>query len=216
MSRIAYSNSIPVSLQYLGFGQWALRWDVEINEGITAVEGITPYRYNEEILDHYPSLDEINRIVGNGQFDDEMTSAVRLARKMVNTAGLTHNEALRVKVLYPVWGEDGAEFGKTVEPGFMLRVKTADKDILYEVTQAHSLQADWKPGVDTASLYKVVDKEHAGTMEDPIPFVPPMELVNGKYYTESDILYLCVRDSGIPLSMSLVDLVGNYVSVVGE
>lgn len=34
---------------------------------------------------------------------------------------------------------------------------------LYEVIQAHTLQADWEPGVSTASLYKVIDKEHAGT-----------------------------------------------------
>lgn len=41
-----------------------------------------------------------------------------------------------------------------------------------------------------------------------------MEIFNGNYYTQNDVTYLCVRDSGIPLSHNLADLVGNYVTVV--
>lgn len=32
-----------------------------------------------------------------------------------------------------------------------------------------------------------------------------------KYYTQSKVLYKCIRDSGQPLSHNLSDLVGNYV-----
>ena len=44
-----------------------------------------------------------------------------------------------------------------------------------------------------------------------------MELFNGKYYTDKDVLYLCIRDSGMGLSFDLADLVsGGFVEVVEE
>ena len=66
----------------------------------------------------------------------------------------------------------------------------------------------------TASLYKVVDKEHAGTIGDPIPYFPPMEIFKDKYYIQNADVYKCTRDSGTPLSHNLKDLVGLYVEVV--
>ena len=54
-------------------------------------------------------------------------------------------------------------------------------------------------------------KEHAGTKDDLIPYAPPMEIFKDKYYTQSKVLYKCIRDSGQPLSHNLSDLVGNYV-----
>lgn len=154
--------------------------------------------------------------------DDPKQMAVVFARKAVNMPemGVTANEALELQSLFPIWGEEGAEFGKSVEVGFRLRVVKRDdtnlvtSDILYEVIQAHTLQEDWEPGLDTASLYKTVDVTHAGTLEDPIPYFPPMELENGKYYIQDAVTYLCVRDSGIPLSQDLSELVDNYVTLV--
>lgn len=73
------------------------------------------------------------------------------------------------------------------------------------------------PGVGTESLYKVVQIEASGTKEDPIAWKQGMELFNGKYYTDKDVLYLCIRDSGMGLSFDLADLVsGGFVEVVEE
>lgn len=41
-----------------------------------------------------------------------------------------------------------------------------------------------------------------------------MELKNNLYYSQYDIIYLCIRDSGIPVYHDLKDLVGLYVEVV--
>lgn len=77
--------------------------------------------------------------------------------------------------------------------------------------QPHTFAAEWVPGTGTESLYKVVT-EHEGSIEDPIPWEHNMELVEGLYYTDKDVLYLCIRDSGIALSYDLADLVsGGYV-----
>jgi len=41
-----------------------------------------------------------------------------------------------------------------------------------------------------------------------------MEIFNGKYYTQDEVLYRCMRDSGQALTHNLSELVGLYVEVV--
>ena len=69
------------------------------------------------------------------------------------------------------------------------------------------------PGTNTGALFEAIDIEHAGTVDDPIPFTQGMELVAGKYYSEDGVTYLCTRDSGTPIYHSLVSLVELYVEV---
>lgn len=147
---------------------------------------------------------------------DPQKVAVKFSRMVVNNKAisLSSNEKLDVKVLFPIWGQEGAEFGLSVDTGFCLRVVEDDTDILYEVIQSHTLSAEWEPGLNTASLYKVIDKEHAGTIGDPIPYFPPMEIFKDKYYIQNADVYKCTRDSGTPLSHNLQDLIGQYVERV--
>lgn len=87
-------------------------------------------------------------------------------------------------------------------------------DKLWRVRQTHTAQADWMPSLESASLWEVIEVEHSGTLNDPIPYSVPMEIFNGKYYTEDSITYLCTRDSGIALSHPLSALVGVYVEKI--
>lgn len=147
---------------------------------------------------------------------DPQKVAVKFSRMVVNNKAisLSSNEKLDVKILFPIWGQEGAEFGLSVDAGFCLRVVKDDTDILYEVIQSHTLSAEWEPGLNTASLYKVIDKEHAGTIGDPIPYFPPMKIFKDKYYIQNADVYKCTRDSGTPLSHNLEDLIGQYVERV--
>ena len=70
------------------------------------------------------------------------------------------------------------------------------------------------PSLATAALYEVIEVEPAGTQDDPIQYTPPMEIFNGKYYTQGGVLYKCTRDSGQALTHDLAALVGLYVEVV--
>lgn len=72
------------------------------------------------------------------------------------------------------------------------------------------------PSIETASLYERIDEEHAGTYDDPIPYANTMEVFNGKYYIEDEIIYKCIRDSGQPLYATCASLVGNYFEVAEE
>lgn len=124
----------------------------------------------------------------------------------INTMSLGNKEALEVKEFYPEWSADSVE------------VKKGERylcdNLLWEVVQNHTTQESWKPSLATASLWKVVDEEHAGTQEDPIPYNPPMEIFKDKYYTQNEVLYKCTRNSGIPLSHDLSALIGLYVETV--
>lgn len=83
---------------------------------------------------------------------------------------------------------------------------------LWRVRQAvAAVLENQPPSLDTAALYEVIEVEPAGTQDDPIPYTPPMEIFNGKYYTQGGVLYKCTRDSGQALTHNLSDLVGLYV-----
>ena len=101
--------------------------------------------------------------------------------------------------------------GKSLKVGQLV----AHLDRIYRVRQDILVVLEEQfPSVDTAALYEVIEKEHAGTMDDPIPYLPPMEIFVGKYYSQNDAIYLCTRDSGTALSHDLASLVGLYVEKV--
>lgn len=82
--------------------------------------------------------------------------------------------------------------------------------LLYKALQDHVTQDNWRPGQATASLWRVIDVTHAGTLEDPIPFALNMEVFKDKYYSWESKVYLCTRDSGQALQNSPDQLIGHY------
>lgn len=129
----------------------------------------------------------------------------------INDANLTNAEALEKKNYFPKW-EDLLNTEAVI--GFRLQYN----DTLYEVIQPHTFSEEWIPNVGTESLYKVVQIEASGTIDDPIVWAYNMELFAGKYYKDKGILYICIRDSGMGMAYeNLSDLVsGGFVEVVDE
>jgi hypothetical protein len=136
--------------------------------------------------------------------EDVVAKIKNLLRDKV--AEQTDEEALENIELFPTWQ---SKIGVQVEQGERLYYD----DKLYKVQQTHTPQEDWRPDA-TASLYvQIVIESEQGTIDNPITYEVNMELVEGKYYTEEGVKYLCVR----ALAQSvwhLADLVGNYVEVV--
>lgn len=129
-----------------------------------------------------------------------------ISRK-INRLNLTDNEALSVKEVYPTWE---SKIGNTIEQGFILLYN----DNLWRARQTHTALEVYPPSINTASLYEIIEYKHNGTIDDPIPYIPPMEIFEGKYYIEENVLYLCTRDSGAPLSHNLKDLINIYVNKI--
>ena len=91
---------------------------------------------------------------------------------------------------------------------------------VYKCRQAHTSQADWTPD-KTPALWAVIDAEHAGTRDDPIPAARGMEYEYGKYYLDSEDgkTYKCERigeaaGGKIVLQYLPHELVGQYFTEV--
>lgn len=121
---------------------------------------------------------------------------------------ITDEDALKRPLLVYAWN---TYIGRSLTAGQIVSYDNT----LYRVRQDVSSVLDGQaPSLDTAALYEAIEVEASGTADDPIAYVPPMEIFNGKYYIQNGVLYLCTRDSGTALSHDLSALVGLYVTTV--
>ena len=130
---------------------------------------------------------------------------MKQAQQVAFLVELPDEEAVKVVYCYDEWQTD-----KLYKVGD--RVQVDGK--LWKCRQEHTSQAGWKPRIETASLWEVIDEQHEGTLEDPIPYDMNMEVFKDKYYIENDVVYKCIRDSEQPLYASCSSLLGNYFELV--
>lgn len=130
----------------------------------------------------------------SGSGVDRALLAASLVVAKANAQTLSDAQALEAKALYDTF-DDLVKLKYTAEKqGFKFR----DGDDLWKTAQDNvKLQAQYRPGQGTESLYTHIDEAHAGTQEDPIPAKANMEYEYGKYYSEGDMIYICER-GGIP------------------
>lgn len=138
-------------------------------------------------------------------FEEQAKIVLKAQIRQMTT--FSNNEALKVKDLFDDWSDF---IGQTLNAGQIVR--TAEG--LWRVRQEHVAQKHYVPSIHTAALYERIVKDHEGTESDPIPYAPPMEIFNGKYYTQDGVKYYCNRDSEQALTHNLSELVGLYVSIV--
>ncbi len=127
------------------------------------------------------------------------------------SASLEDADAVKAKELYARWA-----VGVAVAVGDRLLYG----ERLYRVTQAHTTQEGWEPD-KTPAMFTVIDEEHTGTQDDPIPAAKGMEYTYGLYYTdpEDGKLYRCERTGEQPggkvtLQFLPHELVGLYFTEV--
>lgn len=154
-----------------------------------------------EEVDEIPVQEEEEAV----PFEEQAKIVLKAQTRQMTT--FSNNEALKVKDLFDDWSDF---IGQTLNAGQIVR--TAEG--LWRVRQEHMAQKHYAPSIHTAALYERIVKDHEGTQDDPIPYAPPMEIFNGKYYTQDGVLYLCNRDSGQALTHNLSELVDLYVEEV--
>lgn len=136
------------------------------------------------------------------------------------SASLSDGEAAKSPELFPRWAD---HIGETVKPGDR-RSDTDESGVLhvYRVNDGHghTTQADWPPH-KTPALWTIIDLEHTGTQDDPIPAARGMEYTYGLYYKdpEDTKLYLCERigeQSGNKITLQYLphELLGQYFTEV--
>ena len=132
------------------------------------------------------------------------SEAWRIRRNLeASVQSLDDDTALEMRTFYPTW-----EIGQAYAVGHKLQYNGK----LYKVITAHTSQADWTPDV-AVTLFERIDEVHDGSKYDPIPYDGNMALTAGLYYTQGGVLYLCTRDTGIPVYNALAELVGIYVEI---
>ena len=109
----------------------------------------------------------------------------------LTAVNIPDTQALSMATLFPAWAEvlsNGAE---------LARGRVINKDgRLYRVVQAVTPQAHQEPGGEgMLAVYRPIDREHAGTLEDPIPWVYGMDCMAGMYYSYNGAVYR-VADGG--------------------
>lgn len=129
-----------------------------------------------------------------------------LIKQQINALTVDDQTALRMIAFYPEY---------EVDHQYKKDEKFVSAGSLFKVLQDHTSQSTWVPGATgTESLYTRIDEKHDGTKYDPIPYNGNMELKNGLYYSQDNVLYHCTRDTGNPVYNALSELVGIYVEVV--
>lgn len=167
------------------------------------------------------SLAKVSEVESTMMIMNEDVSAMKpiasasmiLAKKY--SQSLSDEEALQAKPLYDEWKVLCEESYVATDPGFkFVHTKDGTTELWKTIQPNYTFQSQYEPGQGTESLFTHIDEAHKGTLEDPIPYKKNMEIFNGKYYTYNDVLYMCTRDSGIPLQHGLDELVGHYVVVI--
>lgn len=200
-----------------------IRAHVDTNEELDLINSYNAYQLDVTTSDpEYEAYLELLKTVKQNvrkDFNKEASTStsskpkqadiMKLMLMTINTMELTDQQALSVRSLYPEWE---TLIGQELTEGLKLQYDGK----LFKVVKTHTAQETWKPVIDTASLYTEIVEDHAGTLEDPIPYPADGNMVisNGKYYIENGITYKCIRDSGVPLYTALANVVGNYVQKV--
>lgn len=136
------------------------------------------------------------------------------------SASLSDGEAAKSPELFPRWAD---HIGETVKPGDR-RSDMDESGVLhvYRVNkgQGHTTQENWPPH-STPAMWTIINVDHAGTQDDPIPAARGMEYTYGLYYKdpEDTKLYLCERtgeQSGNKITLQYLphELAGQYFKAV--
>ena len=127
--------------------------------------------------------------------EQQAVQTERLAQQSVEAArifaassvSLSDDQALAMPELFPAW-EDVLAKGKKLAEGSILR----DRETLYRVVQSGGVtpQENQPPhGEGMLAVYRPIETEHAGTQEDPIPWVYGMDCRAGQYFSYEGHVY---------------------------
>lgn len=178
-----------------------------MTSGTVDGQSITKEKYDKAVeesskkSEYFSKIKEKNKQLSRDEVIDLFIS------KQVNTLSIDDSISLKMIDYYPTWedlmGQQATKYFKFTYQGK-----------LYKVIQGHTFSSAWIPNNGTESLYIRIDEEHDGDVYDPIPYEGNMVLVNGKYYTQDNVVYLCFRDTVNQVNNPLSELVEIYVKIV--
>lgn len=202
-------------------------------EEVVTEEDMSTYSLAGDITDHRdgtvsvkmgkPTESELSEATVTALVGQSITPQRAVALRPVieqASASLSDGEAAKSPELFPRWAD---HIGETVKPGDR-RSDMDESGVLhvYRVNkgQGHTTQENWPPH-STPAMWTIINVDHAGTQDDPIPAARGMEYEYGLYYKdpEDTKLYLCERigeaaGGKIVLQYLPHELVGQYFKAV--
>lgn len=205
----------------------------EDDESITGMVD-TVYCFNGKVMHGDEPIGSFEQINGAAQLmnsENVVTTLVGQAitpqravalRPMIEQAAksFTDAEAAKSPELVARWAD---HIGEVVASGD--RMSDTDNDGVLHVYRVndghgHTTQADWPPH-NTPAMWTIINVDHAGTQDDPIPAARGMEYTYGLYYKdpEDTKLYLCERtgeQAGGKITLQYLphELAGQYFTAV--
>ena len=122
-----------------------------------------------------------------GHQEQVMTLALAMAAA---ATGLTDAVALSIPDLLPAWAEL-LSAGNQVAAGVCLTHNGQTYQVVQAVTPIESQPPGWE---GMLAIYRPIEREHTGTLADPITWVYGMDCYSGKYYVHNGQTYLAKMD----------------------
>lgn len=142
------------------------------------------------------SIEDLEEITANIEEIDEAKNAIKYS---INALELSNNDTIKFKDYLPDWAD---YINKSLPKDFKFQYNNQ----AYKTLQYINIVLENQTPDIVYSLYKIIDEEHEGTQEDPIPYVQQMSIEKGKYYIQYDIIYLAIQDmpTGMPYDLNQI------------
>ena len=142
------------------------------------------------------SIEDLEQITANIEEIDKAKNAIKYS---INALDLSNNDTIKFKDYLPDWTD---YVGKSLPINFKFKYNNQPYQTLQYINVVLNNQT---PDI-TYSLYAIINEEHEGTLEDPIPYVQQMSIEKGKYYSQYGITYLAIQDmpTGMPYDLSQI------------
>lgn len=140
------------------------------------------------------SLSDLEQITANIEQINEAKEAIKYS---INSLNLSNNDTIKYKDYLPDWND---YINKSLPKDFKFRYNNQP----YKTLQYINIVLENQTPDIVYSLYKIIDEEHDGTLQDPIPYQQQMSIEKGKYYIQYDVVYLAVQDmpTGMPYDLN--------------
>lgn len=120
--------------------------------------------------------------------DSPDTAEIQLATMfmLATCTTYTDDQALQIKSVFSVWPDGVNTDGKYTKGQYITH-----NDQLYRIEQdVQPIESQPPDAEGMLAIYRPVDIEHEGTLDDPIPWVYGMNCYAGKYYSYEGAVYM--------------------------
>lgn len=142
------------------------------------------------------SLSDLEQITANIEQIDKAKNAIKYS---INALDLSDNDTIKYKDYLPNWND---YLNKSLPKDFKFQYNNQP----YKTLQYINIVLPNETPDLVYALYAIINEEHEGTLEDPIPYVQQMAIEKGKYYIQYDIIYLAIQDmpTGMPYDLNQI------------